>query len=194
MAARSQTKLVNLALSRLGTAARITDIDDGSSISNAALATWDANLEEVLVAHPWNFATLRFALGADVDAPAYGFDYAYTLPSENLRWIPEDEDGEPFPGVCEGGKILTNEAAPINVRCICRIDDLNQWSPQAYSALADRVAVDVGPSATGDPDMATKRLAIYRASLTEAKRLDGMETVPEDLSDNSYSWLDAREG
>lgn len=193
MAGRSQTKLVNLALGKLGLATRITAIDDGSAIANAALTAWDPNIEEVLAAHPWNFNTLRFSIGADVAAPAWGYAYAYTLPSESLRWIPEDEDGDAFPGILEGRKILTDEPAPINIRCICRVLDLDQWSPAAYAVLADRMTVDVGPAATGDPDTASKRLQIYRLSLAEARRLDGMETVPEDRADNGYSWLDSRE-
>lgn len=192
MGARSQTRIANMAIARLGSAKRILDIEANDPIAKIVLTTWDANLEEVLAAHPWNFATLRFALGADAQAPAFGYAYAYTPPSGFLRWIPKDECGDAFPGVREGGKILTNCMPPIKTWFIMRIDDVTQWSPSFISALADRITVDIGPAITGDPDTAAARMALYEKSLPAAKRLEGMERAPEDTHRNHYSWLDSR--
>ena len=62
MAQPSEVRVVNRALVLLGTAQRITSLDDGTPLAQAALDLFEDVRDEVLADHPWNFAVRRAAL------------------------------------------------------------------------------------------------------------------------------------
>src|SRR5690606_8900414 len=129
----SQTDIANMALLHLGDHV-VTSIDDGENEAARKLkAAWDIRRDEVLPDHPWNFALARASLAADLAAPAFGWQRAFTLPADPccLRVLAitpyADDPGLPFR--VEGRKILTDAAAPLPVRFIARITDTELWSP-----------------------------------------------------------------
>lgn len=197
--AQSRTDICNSALLRLG-AATITDITDDSAEARACNEQYDSNRRSELRKHPWNFAIKRVVLAADTDAPAFEFDYAFTLPSDCLRvLIPKDNS---LDWVIEGGKILTNwssspvtgastsDAVSLSLRYVADIDDVGLFDTAFYDALTLSLAMDICEKITNST---AKKQALgeeYKAAISEARRSDALENLPEDPPDDD--WWTAR--
>lgn len=191
----SRTSIVNLALARIGTSKRISSIDEGTPIANAALTVFDPSLRAVLAAHPWNFATTRASLPADADAPAFGYAYKYTLPGECLRWLPPERDEDVyFEGEEESGAILTDSEAPLSVRYIRLVEDAALWSPEFEQALAYRIGLDMAYAVTALAEMSELTERGFEKALREAKRLDSRRTrrPSRGSTNDGFTWLTER--
>ena len=77
-------QLCNLALARLGEA-RVYDLTEDQFVAVQCARQFPLAAEEVLRSHRWNFASARVALSRLAEAPAFGFKYAYALPTDCLR-------------------------------------------------------------------------------------------------------------
>jgi hypothetical protein len=95
----------NQALGLLGATAIVLN---GSSTNHGFCTTFfDASRDEVLVAHPWNWARKR-AYAIQTTDPLFGPDNAFTVPSDCLRILTIEDD--PLAAWSrEGGSILTDE-------------------------------------------------------------------------------------
>ena len=91
----SELGIVNLALMRIGVA-RITSSDWSTPVTQQSLdatAAWEYVRDEVLEVADWRFAKTRAQLEQRYETPQFGFDYAYTLPLNFLRFVrPNRED------------------------------------------------------------------------------------------------------
>ena len=111
--AQSVIDICNSALQRVG-ATTILSLSDNSPEARACSVAYDSNRRDELRKHRWNFATQRAVLAPDSTAPAFDFDYAFTLPSDCLRVIrPNTYD---LDWVVEGRKILTNDSDTLYLR------------------------------------------------------------------------------
>lgn len=86
----SETGIVNIALARISVE-RISSLDSGSTKqARVARDLFDEARDELLRMHTWSFATKRVELAQATGSgatPAFGFDYAYNVPSDLLRII-----------------------------------------------------------------------------------------------------------
>ncbi len=141
-----------------------------------------------LRAHPWNFAHRRAQLTALSVAPAFGFTHQYQLPADWLRFVKPEDCHE---WAIEGGMILANDAGPLNIHYVRRVDEPGLFDPQFAILLALRVAMAICEELTGS---ASKKQAItleLREARAEARRIDGQENPPEDRAESD--WLLSRE-
>ena len=69
------------ALRRLGDDP-ITSLTDDTERARLCNAFYTDARDAVLRSHPWNFAITRTSLAKLSDAPAYGFNYQYSLPTD----------------------------------------------------------------------------------------------------------------
>ena len=85
----SQVQLANVALGRIGAANRITSVSppDGSPNSIKVNAVWDVIFKEVLSERDWKFAKSRATLQKSSTAPLYGYQNAWALPADFLRFV-----------------------------------------------------------------------------------------------------------
>jgi len=83
----SQTQLANMAISRVGGRSQITSITDGSPNALKVQVVWDAVFQEVLTERDWKFAKTRATLEQSPTTPLYGYDFAYALPGDFLRFV-----------------------------------------------------------------------------------------------------------
>jgi len=95
----------NQALGLLGAKAIVLS---GSSANHTYCTTFfDDSRDEILVAHKWNFAKKR-ALAIQTTDPLFGYDNAFTKPSDCLKvWRIADDNAAIFE--VEGDLILTDE-------------------------------------------------------------------------------------
>lgn len=156
--------LANLALVQVG-AARVTDLSQTGRSANAVNAAYDQVRRSELEANIWTFARTRAQLSAETTTPAFEYGYQYVLPSDCLRlisiegagaaWYPdpieaEAEQYQPFQ--IEGRRILTNMAAPINIKYVFDETVVANWSAaftmMVGCRLAQVIAFDLSDTAT----------------------------------------------
>jgi hypothetical protein len=190
MPAPSETSIANGALVLLGER-RINSLDDPNSKTAKILKDrFDEVRDELLRQHPWNFATKRVALPANVTAPIWGFDHAYSLPEDCLRVLELSNPGL-SPYRIEGRTIVTDIDAPINLEYTSRVTDATQMDVMFRQVLSAALAADVAEAITGTTTKVDQLEGIKRARLRSARTPDGQEPSPRRIE--SSEWLDARE-
>ncbi|MFK0377842.1 hypothetical protein [Pandoraea sp. NPDC090278] len=191
----SDVLIANRALTKIG-AARITSLDDTSKSATTIASMFETVRDAELRAHRWHFAKARAKLAALATPPLFDFESAFQLPADYLSLIqvgalivyPKTDTRGLFS--IEGGQILTNLGAPLNIRYIKRITDPNLFDALFIEAFACRLAVESCEALT---QSATKRqLAAgeYDAAVRTAIRMNAIERPSQPLSDDT--WLESR--
>jgi|TARA_R100001015_G_C4557225_1_gene117821 hypothetical protein len=184
----SVVDLCNRALDLLG-AANITALTENSKEARLCNGNFDDVRDAVLRSHPWNIAITRKNLAADSTAPAFGFSFQFTLPTDPfcLRvlsfWNSNvNNDVAAYDSnvmfKIEGRKILSNEDT-CNIIYIGRITDTEQYDSLLNKAISARLAAEIAYNITGSNSVAANMLSVYEARLKEAKGVDSMEGFPE---------------
>lgn len=147
----SVVQLCNLSLSHLGNEATVASIDPPESSVEAGLcATYypvarDALLQMV----QWSFNTSRATLAVHAEVPAFGWDYAYALPSECLSVISVHEptaqdDDAPREFITEtledGTVVVMTDTADAVCRYSRRITDSGKFPPLVVVSLSHLLA------------------------------------------------------
>ena len=187
----SKVSIANLALTILG-ADRITALEDNNENARRLTAIYDACLEDVLRAHPWNFAIKRQALARLTTTPAFGYDYEFQLPGDCLRPI-EANDGTNIitSYAIEGRKLLTDEDA-INIKFISNITDPNQYTAQFIMVLSARLASELAYAITNNKANAELIMSIYMERLQVAKETDAQESDSVAVIDDDLWTIEKR--
>lgn len=176
----SDVVIVNRAIRKLG-GNPITSMDpsvDASEEARIINEIFEVTRDEILRAHPWNFAMKRIDLPADVAVPAWGFKYQYTLPTDCLR-VYEIQNDPPYK--VEGGKILTNysttpsPAGQLFLLYIARIKDANLYDMGFVDTLASKLAVDMVEALTQSSSKKAALLAEFEETFAQARNADAKE-------------------
>ncbi len=189
----SEVAVYNMALDMLEEGP-VTAPSEESRAARLLSRNYPQTRDEVLRAHPWNFALKRTRLPALAEAPAFGWQRAFHLPSDCLRVLPVALGGgfnaRPIPHEIEGSHILTDEPAPLAIRYIRRVSDPGRFDALFARALAARLAVYVGHVITGKQGYIERVGRIYSETLMEARRIDSLEgSAATPLGED---WIEAR--
>ena len=76
-------KIANLALTSLG-ADRIMALTEDSENARRINEIYEVMRDEVVSAHPWNFAIKRSTLGQLSETPVIGYTYFHQVPADSL--------------------------------------------------------------------------------------------------------------
>ena len=132
--ADSKVSICNQALLLLGSDI-IANLDESNKRATHCSTLYDPARRAVLRRHNWGFARARRDLAQLSEAPAFGFEYYYQLPSDllRLRSIYQD-DGHPYQEryAVEGHKIAIN-ISPCRV-----IYTRDVTNPREFDALFDK--------------------------------------------------------
>lgn len=190
----SQVSIANQALIKVG-ADRIISIDEDSKQAKILKAIWDAKRDAELAAHPWTFAARRTRLAASSTAPAFGFARAFPLPPTCLRLIEVGQWYVMYQGVdygplfaIEGGAVLCDEAAPLEIRYVSRVDEPANWPALFCEALACRLAAEICEALTQSLGKRQQAWDEYKAALRAARQANAIEQPPQPTPANSW-WL-----
>lgn len=175
----------NSALQRVG-ATTILSLSDNSPEARACSVAYDSNRRDELRKHHWNFAITRVILAPDATAPAFDYDYQFTLPGNCLRIIRPATPNLDW--VLEGRKILTNDGSTIYLRYIRDVEDTAQWDSSFYNVVCAALALDICERLTQSNQKKQLLTQDYEEALRRAKRVDAFETGPEDPVDDNW-WL-----
>lgn len=199
--AESDVAIANLALTKLGDL-RITALAENTKPAREVNAVYSMLRDKLQRRYVWNFCKTRASLAALTDAPEFGFDYQYQLPSDCLRVL---QVGEFFPApslaeyinsssaeyAIERRRILSNDDGPLYLRYLARIDDPTQFDPTFDDAFAHLIAVNCA-DALAQASAAKMQLLMqgYKDAIREAITANAIENPPEQLADDT--WLLAR--
>jgi len=179
----SVVDICNMSLDKVGQTA-IISLEDGNKAADLCARNWPLVRDEVLRAHPWNFAMRRTTLAPDAEAPAWGYTYQSTLPTDFLRVV-ELNDLLPDEYQIEGGKVQSNESV-LYLRYITRVEDPNQYDAQFVTTAALRLAAENVEALTQSSGKKRLLLAEYRDSLNDARFTDGQENPTAPLDTDSW--------
>lgn len=143
MATITNTAIANIALTELG-ATRITSFTDGSKNQGRVTSVWDFAKEYALAAYPWTFAIKRQANVPELaTVPEWGWAHAYAYPGDCLRILTLGKGGvesdAPWAheSALDGSQIIvTDLAAPIDIKYIYNVTNTQVFSPAFVIALA----------------------------------------------------------
>ena len=187
----SRVAISNLALTVLG-ADRITSLDDNSENARRLTAVFDYCREDVLRAHPWNFAIIRAQLARLASTPAFGYDYEFQLPADCLRVI-EVNDGTSLitDYKIEGRKVLCDNDT-LYTKYIGDVIDPNQYTSQFISVLSSRLAAELAYAITNNKSTQELMMTIYLQRLQQAKEADAQESSSVNVIDEDEWTINKR--
>lgn len=87
----SAVSICNNALVKVG-ATRIIALSDDTKQARTLAAIFDVKRDAELAANPWTFAIKRALLPASATPPAFGWSFAYPLPSDYLALVEVGQD------------------------------------------------------------------------------------------------------
>lgn len=191
----STVSICNAALDMLG-ADVITALADESKEARLCNRNYERVRDATLRAYPWNCALARTNLAADGSAPSWGYERQFLLPegpdpAHCLRVL--SINGEVDYGLrykVEGRKILTDEAAPLEISYIARVTDPALFDPLLVDAIAARLAMDLAYPLTGSVSLAQAMSEAYAEKLAEARMVDAQEGSADDFT--APEWLESR--
>jgi hypothetical protein len=187
----SEVSVCNRALQMLG-AKRITALDENSVNSRACNACIAAIRDALLEKHVWNCSIKRAILAADAIAPAWGRANAFTLPADFIKLAPDypEDNWQARDYQIESGKIVTDFSAPLYIRYVGRITDVNQMPPLFRELWSTEMALAMCEELT--QSNTKKQLLVDDAKkiIAEAKRSNAFQNVPATSAEDS--WITCR--
>lgn len=138
-------ELSNLALYKIGEKEALTGWPDTSTNGRLCCLFFDNIRDETLETEDWKCARARAKLAQLADAPAFEYDYQYTLPNDCL--LPRivcDENGTKLtvPWEVEGRNLLTN-LDEVYLKYTKREIDLNKWTPTLRKVFILKMAIEL---------------------------------------------------
>lgn len=183
----SKTEIANWALLKLG-AGRISNIDTESDEKARILKSiYEPVRDSLLQKYPWKFCLKRDALTPDTDAPAWGYAYQYTVPSDYLALRSIEDDPE---YTLEDGKILTDAGTSLYIRYHRRVTTEASFHPLFVEAFVCKLAWEACERITQSSSKKDDMTKQFSFAINEAFTADAIEASMEELPESS--WLEAR--
>lgn len=163
---------------------------EDSEESQACFTVYDQLLDEVLAAHPWNFAIKQVALNKLDVTPIDEFTFAYQLPNDCLRVLRIQKDKYRYRYKIKGDQLHT-DLDGVKIEYISRVLDTTKFDPMFVSTLAIRIAAELAYPIAGSTERTQQLMVEYKDMLREAKRRDGQEGTPDPITAETF--IDSRQ-
>jgi hypothetical protein len=167
----------------------ITSLSDNSEEGVSCSILYPQLRDEVLRAHFWNFAITQKTLQLDVTAPLFGFQRRYLLPEDYIRIRRLKFDRHSYK---VQGNYLHTDSSGVDIEYVKREENTTLFDPLFVSALVLRLASSLAYPIAGSAERAGQLLTQYTSFMKEAKRRDGQEGTPDDLTADLF--VDSRRG
>lgn len=190
--ATSDTEICNSALIKLG-ARRITSLDDDSKEGRLCKEQYPKKRDELLAAHPWNFAIKQVELAKFATDPLTGFGFSaqFQLPSDCLRvWKTSFEDQTIEEWEVQGRKLLAKRDT-VKIKYISRVTNVTEYTPLFTEALATLLAFDLSYALVQSTSLTNSLFQLYVTNLKDARSFDAQEGFVENKVD-AYDWINQR--
>lgn len=184
----SEVGICNQALVKVG-ASRIVALTDDSKQARTLNAIYAVKRDAELSANPWTFAIKRAQIPASSTAPAFGWAYAYPLPSDYLAMVEVGQDytfydtdtGALFALETDSNgaqAVLTDQGSPLDVRYVSRVTNSGLFTPLFVEVLACRLAAEVCEELTQSAGKKEALWGEYKRAIREARRVNAIEQPP----------------
>jgi hypothetical protein len=187
--ATSKVAVANLALQKLG-AKRIESLTQDHPNARSINVCFDDMRDKLLRLYDWSFAIARDSIAADPDGPTWGDWDRFTKPNDFIRLLRDDESGYAVDWKIEGDYILSADGAPLEIRYIARIEDVNKYDSTFVDALASLIAFQCCEEITGSTGKQDRARADMLAAIDEARRTGAIEKPAQEFPEDD--WLTAR--
>lgn len=199
----TNTELVNAALRKGGGAKRILDLTDSVGSAGIASDVLASEREDLLRDGVWNFSITRIKLGQLATLPAFGFKFAYALPSDCLRVVSVHDNSAGYGAVpykiesvlqADGTyiNVIASDSNAIFLRYCRSVIDPNLMSASFRQVLILRLAKIFAISIAKSNSLFSALKAEEETAMRHAKSIDGIEDYPELLPEGS--WATSRRG
>lgn len=183
----SEVQVCNNALVEIG-AQRIAALSDTTERARVCNEQYAKVRNELLYAHPWNFAIKRAQLAATVNTPEFEWDTEFSLPSDCLRVLDtdlyKDQDYQ-----IEGRFLYANTDA-IKIKYIAEIADVTKYTPGFAEVLALKLAANIAYALTQSTTLKEQLEAKFERRLKVVRTFDAQEGVGSRVY--ADSWLNSR--
>ena len=175
----STVDICNGALNQLG-ATTILSLTEDSKNARLCNSRYTQVRDALFRTHPWNCLQTRLELAASTITPAWGFTYAYTLPTNCLRLLRVLDYDSNYK--VEGRKILSN-ASTMKILYISRITDPNEYDELLRETLSAALGADIAYAVTSNNTTSQNMILSYQEKLRDARFVDSTEgyNVDQDL-------------
>lgn len=172
----TKIEICNRALQKLGARTINALTEDSKNARSVNLAFESCKLAE-LADHDWNCAIKRAQLAEDTDAPLFGKEAAFTLPSDFVRLLDPDEldNTNQLDWQIENGKIYTDDSAPLEIRYIKNITNTSDFDPLLAEVLACRIALEICEDITQSNQKLQNISSLYQEALKKAKKSNAFQ-------------------
>jgi hypothetical protein len=189
---------VNAALRRGGGAKRILALTDSVGSAGIAADVLASERDDLLRAGVWNFAVTRIKLGQLTTLPAFGWSFAYGLPSDCERVV-SVHDNDAGDGVVpykvesllqtDGSyvNVIASDSASIFLRYCRQVTDPNLMTASFRQVLILRMAKIFAISIAKSNPLFQALDAEEQKAFRMAKSIDGIEDYPEKLPEGSWA-------
>lgn len=185
--ASSIVGICNIALGNLG-ANLISSLTETTTEATLCNVHWDNVRRATLSLHPWNFAIKRQQLTALSTKPAFGYSYAFQLPSDNLRVLRVEGDGD---YKVEGQTILTN-SNDCFLKYVFDNVDVTSWTDSFSDLVASRLQVELAYGITKSTSQKEQATSMYEYKLAVARNIDSQQDIEDPLSQFESSLISVR--
>lgn len=193
----SQTAIANLALTKLGSASKITSLTDNSVAARAIYGVYDIARRALLRRYQWSFAITRASLPALAAAPAWGFARQFQLPADFLRIVQVNDvfavpalndyvDGDTSAWAIEGQLILTDFSAPLKIRYVRDVTDESTFDALFVMALASLLAYQTCEQITQSNSKKQAAMVEMKRAIGDAVTTGAIEKPPQGITDDSW--------
>jgi len=200
LAPTADTDICNMAMILVKQDPEITSIVNPKSSTEMLCAEWfHAKRLSLLRSHPWNFAIKRILITADVvNPPAFGFDVAFTLPKDFVRYLNRyDASGIRIAKnidryELENNQILINGDGTneIRIRMIYDHTEVEFWDDLFIELMAVELAIKLAPNFAGGKGLMSELKAERKDLQQQARAIDGQERPP--IRTQSSKWIASR--
>lgn len=186
-----EVDICNAALAQLGQE-RIQNLSDLNKRARACNDRYAGVRDAVLRAAKWRCAIKRVTLDSPLStAPAFGWAYAFQLPSDYIRHAFSDDALNTFR--IEDGKLLTNYAT-FNLAYVYRLTEVPKMDTLLAEAIAARLAFEIGPQIHAGLEGRKLAGEIYEAKLAEAMQVSAEEDMVQTTDVFQSNWVQAMTG
>jgi hypothetical protein len=165
----------------------LTSLDDGTNYARFAAREFGYTRDELFRKHPWHFNREMALLAPNADAPAFRWQYSYTLPTGWLRLMLPRQNGDPnggrIPYQLFKGKLYTDYGPSLPLIYGSRVTNAAEFDPLFARALGSRLAMMAAMKITGKQSYTERAAQIFASDWNDAIRVNDQEQGSHEFVD-----------
>ena len=178
----TQANIINFALRRLG-CEPIVLITDDNKRAKVMNDLYEIARQEALIVFRGGFSTVRAALTANANTPAFGYEHEVDLPAGYLQAISEYNESE----FKREGEVLLTDATSLSLIYTQDITDETKFTPNFAKVFSLTLAKEGCHSLTQDKGLKKEIENELELLLGEAMFNDAKESTAEEFVINDFT-------